>query len=456
MSTIAASQDRELRRKRADATRAGGIGNFIEFFDFSLYGFFAVMISQLFFPTISPVAALLATFAVYGGSFIMRPVGAIVFGHVADRVGRRRALVIAVILMSLATTLIGLLPTYEQIGVAAPALLLLCRLTQAFSAGGEQSGAYVLVIEHSPVKQRGRNGSWLVVCVMGGVVSGILLSLLMESITTAEQMAAWGWRVPFLVAAPLGLLGLYLRLKLQESDAFKAAAARVEMSEKRHIPLVQAFRTVKKEMLVLFGWVALVSLSGYILIGFMVTLLVKFEGYEMPAALGIMAIGFLLGIPAVLAICRWSDRVSRKTFAGLNAAALVVWAIPALMLIGQGPVAAAVAITGWIIIMYPMNLVAGFAVVELFPVDVRASASALPYQLAFAVFGGSAPYVATWLTSSFSSMAVAYYVTIVGVVGLFVAMFGLPNAREMAVISTDVDKDIAELDDAEKEKAAVR
>jgi MHS family proline/betaine transporter-like MFS transporter len=449
LSTTISLHDRELRRQRTDVTRAGAIGNFIEFFDFSLYGFFAVMISQLFFPTISPVAALLATFAVYGGAFVMRPVGAIVFGHVADRVGRRRALIIAVILMSLATTLIGVLPTYAQIGVAAPALLLLCRLTQAFSAGGEQSNSYVLVLEQSAAKQRGRNGSWLVVAVMGGVVSGILLSLLMEAMTTVEQMNAWGWRVPFLVAAPLGLLGLYLRLKLQESDVFKAAAAEVSKSEKRHVPLVQAFRTVKKEMLVLFGWVALVSLCGYILIGFMVTLLVKFEGYDMSSALGIMAIGFLLGIPAVLGICRWSDRVSRKTFAGLNAAALVIWAIPAFLLIGQGPVGATVAITGWIIIMYPMNLVAGFAVVELFPVDVRATASALPYQLAFAIFGGSAPYVATWLTSSFSSMAVAYYVTVFAVIGIAVAMFGLPNAREMAVISTDADKSLEEaLDDA--------
>ncbi|MFC0249725.1 MFS transporter [Citricoccus parietis] len=442
MSTTVSLDERQLRRSRVEVTRAGAIGNFIEFFDFSLYGFFAVMISQQFFPTISPVAALLATFAVYGGAFVMRPVGAIVFGHVADRVGRRRALILAIILMSLSTTLIGVLPTYAQIGVVAPALLSLCRLTQAFSAGGEQSNSYVLVLEQSPVKQRGRHGSWLVVAVMGGVVSGILLSLLMEALTTADQMTAWGWRVPFLVAAPLGLLGLYLRLKLQESDVFKAAVAEVSKSEERHVPLVQAFRTVKKEMLVLFGWVALVSLCGYILIGFMVTLLVQFEGYEMSSALGIMALGFLLGIPAVMGICRWSDRVSRKTFAGLNAAALVIWAVPAFLLIGQGPVGATVAITGWIIIMYPMNLVAGFAVVELFRVDVRATASALPYQLAFAVFGGSAPYVATWLTASFSSMAVAYYVTIIAIIGIGVALFGLPNAREMAVVSTDTNKNL--------------
>ncbi|WAH96311.1 MFS transporter [Arthrobacter sp. MMS18-M83] len=444
--SITATADHESRLKIRQATRAGAIGNLIEFFDFSLYGFFAVMISKLFFPTISPVAALLATFAVYGGAFVMRPVGAIVFGHIADRVGRRRALMISVVLMSLSTALIGMLPGYAQIGVFAPALLLLCRLTQAFSAGGEQSNSYVLVIEHSPVKQRGRNGSWLVVSVMLGVVAGILLSLLMESVTSDAQMEAWGWRVPFIVAVPLGLLGLYLRIKLQDSDVFKDAHATIANEPRRHSPLVQALRTVPKEMLILFGWIALVSLAGYILIGFMVTLLVKFEGYDMSAALGILAVSFLIGIPAVLAICRWADHLPRKVFATANAVAMLLWTLPAFWLVGQGPIGAGIALTVWIIIMYPMNLVAGFAVVELFPVDIRASASGVPYQLGFAIFGGSAPYLATWLTSSLSSMSVAYYVAAVALIGILVAIFGIPNAREMAVVST-VDKSGLQFDD---------
>ncbi|HVV09280.1 MFS transporter [Amycolatopsis sp.] len=434
----------EARSRRARATRAGAIGNFIEFYDFTLYGFFAITISQQFFPAFSSQAALLATFAVYGGSFVMRPVGAIVFGHVADRWGRKRALLIAVVLMSVSTAAIGVLPGYAAIGVAAPLLLLLCRLAQAFSAGGEQSGSYVLVIEHSPVDRRGRNGSWLVLSVMAGVMGGALLSLLMSAVTTKGQMDSWGWRVPFLIGIPLGLLGLYLRMKLRESATFQAAAVEVARTGRRHIPLVQAFRTVRREMLTLFAWIGIVSLAGYLLIGFMVTLMVKFEGYTMSAALLVIALAFLIAMPVVHYLCRLSDRLSRKMFAGGLTLGLAVWTVPAFLLIGQGPVAATIAIAVYIVFVYPMNLAAGFAVVELFPVDVRASASALPYQLGFALFGGTASLVATWLVSTFNSVAPAYYVAVVALCEVFVAWKLLPNAREMAVV-TGAGDEIKEL-----------
>ncbi|KXF48221.1 hypothetical protein AXA44_30730 [Rhodococcus sp. SC4] len=425
----------DAKRIRARATRAGAVGNFIEFYDFTLYGFFAIIISQQFFPDYSSQAALLATFGVYGGAFVMRPVGAIVFGHVGDRWGRKRALLIAVVLMSASTAMIGLLPSYALIGVAAPALLLACRLTQAFSAGGEQSGAYVLVIEHSPVAERGRNGSWLVVSVMAGVASGAIVALVMNFVTTADQMQSWGWRIPFLIGAPLGVLGLVLRLKLQESDAFTAASAEVAKQVRRHVPLVQAFRTVKKEMLTLFAWVGLVSLAGYMLIGFMTTLMVKFEGYSMTTALLVMVLGFVIAAPVVMVLCRWSDTVTRKRFAITLAAGLAVWTVPAFALIGHGPVLATIAIAGYTTLLYPMNLAAGFAVVELFPVDIRASASALPYQLGFALFGGTASLIATWLVTNLSALAPAYYVTAVAVIEILVAWFWLPNAREMTVVT---------------------
>lgn len=429
-------------QKRRVATRAGAIGNFIEFYDFSLYGFFAVFFAAQFFPSLSPTAGLLAAFGVYGGAFVMRPIGAIVFGHVADRLGRKKALVAAVIMMSGATACIGLLPTYATIGIAAPALLLLMRLTQAFSAGGEQSGAYVMVLEHAPINRRGRAGGALVVAVMGGVVSGIVISLFMESTVSAEAMSSWGWRVPFLVALPLGLLGLYLRLKLEESEMFTSAANAVrDAVDKGHVkksaPLAQAFRTQKKGMLVLFVWVALVSLVGYLLIGFMATLLVKFEGYTQREALSMLAIAFIISMPIVWVICRTADKISRKTFAGILAAVFIVLPVPAFLLLGGGPVAATFALVLWVLGMYPMNLAAGFLVVELFPTEIRASASAFPYQLGFAIFGGTAPFVATWLSTSYSTTAVGYYATAVAIVGLAIAIWGVPNARKMDTTSIE-------------------
>lgn len=437
MTSAAHPASAEARIRRARATRAGAIGNFIEFYDFTLYGFFAITISQQFFPAFSSQAALLATFAVYGGAFVMRPVGAIVLGHIGDHLGRKRALLVAVVLMSVATAAVGVLPGYGTIGVGAPLLLLLCRLTQAFSAGGEQSGSYVLVIEHSPVAERGRNGSWLVVSVMLGVMSGALASLLMSSVTTKAQMDSWGWRVPFLLGVPLGFLGLYLRMKLEESETFRTAAAQVALQGRRRIPLVQAFRTVRVEMVTLFAWVGLVSLAGYMLIGFMVTLMVKFEHYSMTTALLVIALAFLFAMPVVHYLCRLSDRLSRKVFAGGLSLGLAIWTVPAFLLTGHGPVAAVFAIAVYIALVYPMNLAAGFAVVELFPVDVRASASALPYQLSFAIFGGTASLVATWLVSTFDAVAPAYYVAIVALCEVFVAWKLLPDAREMSVVTGD-------------------
>jgi MFS transporter, MHS family, proline/betaine transporter len=441
MTTTALHEKDQARRV---ATRAGAIGNFIEFYDFSLYGFFAVFFAAQFFPDLNPTVGLLAAFGIYGGAFVMRPVGAVVFGHIADRLGRKKALVLAVILMSGATAGIGLLPTYATIGLAAPALLLLLRLTQAFSAGGEQSGAYVMVLEHAPSNRRGRAGGALVVAVMGGVASGIGLSLLVESVASAEVMAAWGWRIPFLIALPLGLFGLYLRLKLEESEMFTTAATAVRNAEalgqvQRRTPLGQALRTQKKNMFVLFGWVALVSLVGYLLIGFMATLLVKFEGYAQQQALSMMAIAFVIAMPLVWLICGWADKISRKKFAAILAVTFIILPVPALFMLGLGPVTATIALTLWVIAMYPMNLAAGFLVVELFPTDIRASASALPYQLGFAVFGGTAPFVATWLSSSFSTTAVGYYATAVAAAGLAVAVWGVPNARKMDKISINVD-----------------
>lgn len=443
---MSSTKQDELQKRRI-ATRAGAIGNFIEFYDFSLYGFFAVFFATQFFPALSPTAGLLAAFGVYGGSFIMRPVGAIVFGHIADRLGRKKALVLAVVLMSGSTAAIGMLPTHAAIGLAAPMLLLLCRLTQAFSAGGEQSSAYVMVMEHASINKRGRAGGSLVLAVMAGVVSGILISLIMESTVSAESMTAWGWRIPFLFALPLGLLGLYLRMKLEESEMFTEAAKVVREAEaqghiKRRTPLAQALRTQKKGMLVLFVWVALVSLVGYLLIGFMATLLVKFEGYTQRESLTMLAIAFVIAMPAVWWICRSSDKISRKTFFALLAAMFVVLPVPAFIMLGAGPVTATLALVLWIIGMYPMNLAAGFLVVELFPTDIRASASAFPYQLGFAIFGGTAPFVATWLSSSYSTISVGYYAVAIALVGLAIAVWGVPNARKMD--STSIDQQLAE------------
>ncbi|WP_369046555.1 MFS transporter [Sinomonas sp. P10A9] len=438
MSTAMTQPRTVSKSAHAQLVRAAAIGNFIEFFDFTLYGFFAVVISKQFFPAIDHTAALLSTFAIYGGAFVMRPVGAIVFGHVGDRIGRKTAMMVSVVLMTVATAAIGLLPTYAVIGVFAPLLLGICRLVQAVSAGGEQTGSYILVMEQSPVHERGRHGIKLLTYIMFGVGGGALVALGVTSLTTPAQLHDWGWRLPFLFVAPLGLVGLYMRLRLQDSEAFRAASQELARLERKPIPLFQAFRTAKKQMAVLFCWASLIALAGYILIGFMTTYMIEFQHFSISESLVVFGVGLMAAIPVVNQIGKWSDRVPRKTFALVMTLALLLWIFPAFILTQYGVFTAIIAIAVFAVILYPMNLVAGFAIIELFPVDIRASASGLPFQIGFAVFGGSAPFIATWLASSYSAIAPAYYVAGFAILILLVALRGLPTARAMETISVSV------------------
>lgn len=412
-------------------TRAGAIGNFIEFYDFTLYGFFSVTLAALFFPQFDAVASLLATFALFGVAFVIRPIGAMVFGHIGDRLGRKRALLIAVLLMSGATAAIGLLPTYAAVGIAAPVLLLICRLVQGFSAGGEQTGAFVLVVEQSPVKLRGKNASQLIVTVIAGVGFAALMALMVTLMTSPEQLNAWGWRIPFLISLPLGLLGLYMRMSIEDSDVFKSASQDLEESGKNHLPLAQAFKTVKKEMLILFGWVAMQSLAGYLLVGYMYSHLVKNEGFSTTSALTVLIVAHLIAMIGVPVVGRWADRISRKTFAVSLSVALVLWTIPTFLLLSHGSFGAIVGLAGFAIIQYSAMVVAAMATVELFPVDVRYTASAVPFQVSYVIFGGSAPFVATWMVSaSESNVAPAIYLVVVSILATFLAWKFIPNAQE--------------------------
>lgn len=422
----------KIRRK---VTRAGAIGNFIEFYDFTLYGFFSVTIAALFFPQFDPVASLLATFALFGVAFVIRPIGAMVFGHIGDRLGRKRALLIAVLLMSVATFAIGLLPTYAAVGIAAPVLLLLCRLVQGFSAGGEQTGAFVLVVEHSPVRERARNASRLVLTVVAGVGFAALMALLVTVLTTPEQLEAWGWRLPFLVSLPLGILGLYLRMGIEESKEFEIAKTTGNRDEKKQrAPIVQAFTVAKKQMLTLFGWVAIQSLSGYLLVGYMFSHLVQNEGFTTAQALTVLIIAHVVTMAVIPVIGRWADKVSRKTLAVSLTVGLIVWTVPAFMLLGQGVLAATVALAGYAALEYSTIFIGAMATVELFPdAEVRYTASAVPYQLSYVLFGGTAPFLATWMVSaSGSSLAPAFYVVVVSAFAAVLAWKFIPNVSEEA------------------------
>ncbi|WP_369046577.1 MFS transporter [Sinomonas sp. P10A9] len=424
-----------MRRVR----RAGAIGNFIEYFDNALYAYFAVTIAKLFFPTADPVAGLLSTFAVFGVAFFIRPVGGIVFGHIGDRWGRKRQLILALLLMSISTTALGLLPTYATVGLLAPALLMGCRLLQGFSVGGESTGAFVLVVEHSAAASRGRNTAPLIVSSIAGAACAAATALATTALLPPEAITEWGWRVPFFIAVPLGVVGLYLRLHIDESEAYKEATKESAVINKavghRHSPLAQAFRSVPKEMLILFGWVALQAVAGYLTVGYMVSHLVQFEKFAFSSALGILIAAMVIAMIASTLLGRLMDRISRRSFASILSIGLAVWVLPAFVLMSWGPVPAAFGLGIFASLMYGTMITSGVAIVELFPVDVRASASGFAYSVAFSVFGGTVPFVATWMSASFGATAPSYYVILFAVAAIFVARFGIPNAREMDVVA---------------------
>ncbi|WP_244304402.1 MFS transporter [Leucobacter viscericola] len=260
---------RALDRTKRRVLLAGSVGQFIEFYDFSLYGLSAITLSQLFFPGESPVAALLATFATFGVAFLIRPLGGLFFGALGDRYGRRPVLYVTLLTIGGATAAIGVLPTFAQIGVFAPILLVLCRLLQGFSAGGESVGAPAFVFEHAP---KDRRGFWLNITLaataLPSVIGGTLILVLSTNMDT-EAFQSWGWRIPFLLALPLALFGLWIRTRTEESEAFKQVQAK--HSGEVHTPIRDAFRENWLKMLQVILVMGLTAMGFYFLTGYFVS-----------------------------------------------------------------------------------------------------------------------------------------------------------------------------------------
>jgi len=236
------------------AVGAAALGNAMEWFDFGVYGYLAVTIGQVFFPSSNPTAQVIAAFATFTVAFLVRPLGGLVFGPLGDRYGRQKVLAFTMILMALGTFAIGLIPAYERIGIWAPVLLLLARVVQGFSTGGEYGGAATFIAEYSTDRNRGLMGSWLEFGTLGGYIAGAGTVTALHMLLSSEQMLDWGWRIPFLVAGPLGLLGLYMRMKLEETPAFRAFAEEAEKREHERPGLGALFQVHGRQLLVLPIW----------------------------------------------------------------------------------------------------------------------------------------------------------------------------------------------------------
>ena len=378
---------RRLRRVVA-ATIAG---NVLEWYDFAVYGYFAAAIGRQFFPATDPAVSLIAALGVFAAGFVARPLGGILFGHVADRIGRRQALVASVALMVVPTVLIGLLPTYAQIGVAAPILLLLLRILQGLSVGGEYATSMVYAAEQAPPGRRALITSATGLGSIGGILLGSAVGTAVSAVLLSEGVDAWGWRIPFLLGILLGAAGLLLRRGLEETHV-------PAETPPQGAPLMVAVRGHWRDLLRLIGVICLSGAGFYLIFVYSVTYMNVVLHDSMRMAFDINTASIVLLMLAYPAGALLSDRFGRRPVLLAFAALALVLAWPLYRLMHSAdPWGVLAAQVGFTLVIGPYLGVIPAVLVEAFPRDLRCSAVGLAYNLALAIFGGLAPAAATWL-----------------------------------------------------------
>lgn len=408
---------------------SGMLGNGLEWYDYALYGHMAFIISKLFFPAADDTTKLLATFGVFAVGFIFRPLGAVMFGYIGDRYGRRASLVIAILMMAIPTGCIGILPTYEQIGIMAPILLTLIRVFQGLSLGGEFSGSIAYIVEHAPPEKRGLAGSASIASLILGFLLGSFVSLLFSWALPQEDFETWGWRIPFLLGIAIGLVGLYMRSHCSESPAYCKARDEGHLSER---PLREAFTRHPWEMLQAFAIYLTVTMPFYLLSIYLITFSEKELELTSTQALSINACA-MFAMLLTNQLGAWlSDRRGRRKVLTGAALTLGVAIIPLFMLMGSGgftSILLAQVVFGLILGMYlgPVPAV----LVELFPTSVRYTGMAISYNAAAAMFGGTAPMVCVWLIAATGThFAIPAYVMLCCTLSLIALKFFRERFRE--------------------------
>jgi MFS family permease len=402
------------------------IGNALEWYDFTVFGFLTVVIAQLFFPAGNDYASLLLATATFGVAFVMRPIGGIVLGLYADRAGRKAALSLVIALMTLGILLLAIAPPYSAIGIGAPLMIVIGRSLQGFSAGGEFGSSTALLIEAAPFSKRGFYGSWQMASQAAALLLGALVGALITRGLSPEALKSWGWRVPFILGLIIGPIGFYIRRHLADSEAFLLA-----QKTARRATLGEVFRTHTRDVLSGLGSVIALTVTIYVLISYLPTFAVN--QLKLPYAQSFYAVivgNLLLTVLSPLTGA-WSDRIGRK---GLSLWSLVIALVIIYPLFAW--LAAEPSVSKLILVQALLSIALsgyygpfGALIAELFPANVRSTGLSLAYNIAVMVFGGFGPFVVTWLINTTGSPLAPIYYVMGGLALSIVAVACIPGKR---------------------------
>jgi MFS family permease len=408
------------------AVAAAVIGNALEWYDFTVFGFLTVVIAQLFFPAGNDYSSMLLSTATFGVAFVMRPIGGIVLGLYADRAGRKAALSLVIALMTLGILLMAIAPPYSAIGIGAPLMIVLGRLLQGFSAGGEFGSSTALLIEAAPFSKRGFYGSWQMASQAAALLLGAVVGALITHGLSPEALKSWGWRVPFILGLIIGPIGFYIRQHLSDSEAFLLA-----QKTARRATLGEVFRSHSRDVLCGLGAVIALTVTIYVLISYLPTFAVK--QLKLPYAQSFYAVivgNLLLTVLSPLTGA-WSDRIGRK---GLSLWSLVLTLVIIYPLFAW--LAAEPSVSRLILVQALLSITLsgyygpfGALIAELFPANVRSIGLSLAYNVAVMLFGGFGPFVVTWLINTTGSPLAPTYYVMGGLAFSIVAVACIPGKR---------------------------
>jgi MHS family proline/betaine transporter-like MFS transporter len=435
-SSRVAGQDTLLKR----ASIAGFIGTFVEWFDYACYGYLAVVFATVFFPESESRVGLLAAYAIFALSFVIRPVGGVVWGHLGDRIGRKAVLSLSILIMSVSTAVIAFLPTYETAGVAAPVLLLATRMVQGFAASGEYAGAASFIAEYAPKHRRGLYTCLVPAGEAAGLLAASLFVALLHFLLTDAALHTWGWRIPFLLALPFGAIGLYVRRQLEETPQFRALE---RSDETAAVPVLELLTKHRAQVLIAFGGAMINAVGFYLVLSYMPVYLTAELGVSDRVAFVGSSISLFLYLLATFGMGLLSDRFGRSTVLIVCSVLFLVMTLPLFMLVSRFAAEAVstgslTAIFGaWALLAICLAMNGGTLptfLCELFPTRVRFSGFAISFNSANALFGGTAPWISTWLIGATNNtMAPAWYLMLAAIVTLFAIL----ASRHRAIAGND-------------------